>query len=81
MKKIGILATIWILMSLTYIILAIIQPTIQELSDNTATELQATSNMSNYPGTLEAVNSFPLIAWFIPGVVGVAATVWILKTD
>lgn len=81
MKKIGVLILIWAAVSLAYVIIAFAMPSVQDLTDNTATELQATSNMSNYPGTLEAVNAFPLFAWFIPGAVGIGATVWMLKKD
>ena len=81
MKKIGFIILIWAAISLCYIVIAVTMPTLQDLTDNTATELQATSNMSNYPGTLEAVNSYPLFAWFIPGAVGIVATVVMLKKD
>ena len=81
MKKIGILILMWASISLAYVIIAVSMPTVQSLTDNTATELQATSNMSDYPGTLEAVNSFPLFAWFIPGAVGIVVTVVMLKKD
>jgi len=81
MKKIGVLIVIWVAISLAYVIIAFMMPVLQDFTDDTATELQATSNMSDYPGTLEAVNSFPLFAWFIPGGVGIGATVWMLKKD
>lgn len=81
MKKVGRLFLVWAVISILYVIIALIMPTIQDVATDTATTINASSNMSNYPGTLETVQSFPLIAWFIPGAVGIAATVYMLKFE
>jgi len=81
MNKVGALIVIWAFISIVYIAIAILMPTIQNVASTTATTINASSNMTNYPGTLETVQVFPLIAWFIPGGVGIAATVWMLKRE
>lgn len=80
MGKFWTLVTIWIVISFSYIILAVTMPVIQQISGDTAVELEATSDMSNYPGTLEVVNTTPLFAWFIPGALGIAGSVYVLKS-
>ena len=80
-KKIGYLIMTWVFVSLAYVILAVSMPALTELSDLAAVTMAASSNMTNYPGTIEAVQSFPLYVWFIPGGVGFIATVVFMKTD
>lgn len=81
MSKVGSIILIWVVISMVYIIIAILMPFIQSVASSTANTINASSNMSNYPGTLETVQSFPLAAWFIPGVLGIGATVWMLKRE
>lgn len=81
MNKAFALILIWAVVSLAYVIVAIAMPTIQTVSTNIATTINTTSNMTNYPGTLETVQIFPLLAWFIPGAVGIGATVYMLRKE
>jgi len=79
LKVIGTVFGIWILVIFAYIFLAVIMPGIVSITDDTATNLAATSNMSNYPGTKQAIQAYPLWAWFIPGGIGLGATAVFLK--
>ena len=81
MNKVFSIFLVWAVISLMYVILAITMPTIQSFSDSTAATINTSSNMSNYPGSLETVRAFPLFAWFIPGGVGIAGTVYFLRKD
>lgn len=62
-----------------YIILAVTLPAGRELVETAATELEASANMDNFPGTLGVVETAPLWIWFLPGIVGVIATVMVLR--
>lgn len=74
MVKIWHIGVIWGLVVFAYIIYANVFTVFTGLTDSAGAALQATSNMSNYPGTLEAVQSAPLWGWFVPGGVGIVAT-------
>lgn len=70
---------IWLFVIIAYIIIAIGMPAVRELSGVASTELEASANMSNFPGTTGLVESSPIWIWFVPGLVGMIATVWTLK--
>ena len=80
-KKIGFVVLTWFLVSFCYIIIAAAMPAMVTITTGAATSLSATSNMSNYPGTLQVVQAAPVYLWFIPGGVGLIATVVFLKTN
>ena len=78
-KKIGYIFATWFFVIFVYVILANASPAITALTSESAATMQSTSNMTNYPGALEFVQSFPLMMWFIPGGVGMVATFVFLK--
>ena len=78
-KKIGFLAGMWFAIVFLYIILAVTITPVIELKDVTVNTISASSNVSNYPGTIELFNFFPVLAWFIPGLVGLVATAVVLR--
>jgi hypothetical protein len=61
-----------------YILMAFTMPAITAISSESAATINASANMSNFPGTIEMVNSAPVWLWFIPGLVGVVTTVIML---
>jgi hypothetical protein len=79
MNKILWIGITWLAVIVTYISFAVFMPAVNEISTQAAIELQATSNMSNYPGTLEVVESSGWWMWAIPGIFGIIATVLIVK--
>lgn len=79
MNKIMGIGVVWIVVIGVYVMLAILMPAINEISGAAATELIATSNMSNYPGTLETVQSSPWWLWAVPSVAGIITTAVMLK--
>ena len=80
-KKIGAIITIWFLMSMVYVLLTAMMPALTGITGGAATTMAASSNMTNYPGTLEAIQAFPVYVWFIPGGLAFIATVATLKSD
>lgn len=79
MKRFLIIFIIWAAVIFAYIILTAAMPAINEIVETTNSTLTATSNMSNYPGTQEAILYAPMWIWFIPGLVGVVSSVIIFK--
>jgi len=79
-KKIGYMILMWFMISFVYVILAASMPALTQMSGEAATTMTATSNMTNYPGTMAAVQAFPVYVWFIPGGVGIIATAVFLKS-
>lgn len=80
MNKFGMLAIMWVGIIFAYVILAFSMPVLISITANTTATMAASANMSNFPGTSEGITLFPLLAWFIPGAVGVAATVVALRS-
>ena len=81
MNKIGAVITISSVVILAYLFLLVIIPNIvapMALSANTA--MDASSNMSLYPGTSGFLMSTPWILFFVPGVIGIALIVIILRS-
>lgn len=78
-QKLFMLGIVWVLVAVAYIILATMMPAINELVSTANTSLVESANMSNFPGTQEAVTSAPLWLWFIPGMVGIVVSVIMLK--
>lgn len=80
-NKLFWLSMIWLFTILAYIILGAVMPAFQSVTAEASTNLQATSNMSNYPGALQVIDSSPVYVWFIPGAVAVIATVVMLRDE
>ena len=79
MNKLFGIGLICVCTAFAYLILAVMMPGLNEISSAAATELTNTSNMSNYPGTLEVVESSGWWLWALPGVVAIVATAIFLK--
>ena len=77
-KFFGIVIVV-VIVIFVYLILAVTMPAINEISTAAAVSLNATSNMSNYPGTLEVVESSPWWMWALPGAVGMVVIIVMLK--
>lgn len=78
-KTIGYIALTWFFTIFAYIILAAGMPAFASITNEAATNMQATSNMTNYPGMLAGVQAAPVYVWFIPGGVAIVATLVFLK--
>ena len=69
----------WVIIIAVYIIIAFMMPAFNSIVSTAGSSLEASANMSNFPGTQETVASAPVWIWFIPGLVGIVYTVWKLK--
>lgn len=78
-SKIIYLAFIWCAIIVAYIFLAAVMPAMNEIISTANASLVASANMSNFPGTQEAVETAPVWLWAIPGIVGVVSTAILLK--
>ena len=79
MDKLGSVA--WIIggVIICYLLMLVFMPFLAETASTANTTMAATSNMSNYPGTSEAVLSAPWVLWFVPAVGGIIALVLVLR--
>ena len=79
MNKFGAVAKVCVAVFLVYLIMLVVIPWLADITLTVNSTLNATSNMSNYPGTSEFLLSIPWILFFVPGVIGMAAIVIILR--
>lgn len=80
-NKFIFLGVMWIVIIFVYVILAAVMPAIIGLSGNASAEIVASCNTSQVVGVNEAVGSSPIWMWFVPGFIGLLATVFVLKKD
>lgn len=78
-NKFVMIFVVWIVVIVTYLFMAAVMPAGRELVEEAATQINASANMSNFPGTLEFVESSPVWIWVIPGLVGIIYTAWSLR--
>lgn len=79
MNKIWGITLIFIAVVAVYLVMAVMMPAVSDIATVAAASLNSTSNMSNYPGTLEVVESSPWWLWAVPGLAGIIATAVMLK--
>ena len=80
LKKLFLVSLIMAGVITSYVVMTATQGATNSIISSVNTTLVASSNMSNYPGTLAFIASFPLWQWFIPAIVGLVALVIVLKT-
>ncbi len=79
MSKLGILAWIIGLVIIVNLLLLITVPFLADITVSTNLTLNATSNMSHYPGTSGFLLATPWILYFIPNVAGIIAVIMVLR--
>ena len=79
MNKFGSVFAISALIIVVYLFLFVIMPIITGMALTANTTMNATSNMSMYPGTSGFLMSIPWIVFFVPGVIGIALIVVVLR--
>lgn len=80
MKKVGWVIVVWIGVIISYVILTAAMPAVNSLVQTANTTMAAASNMTNYPGTQDAILTAPLWLYFLPGGIGLVLTIIILKS-
>lgn len=81
MRKIGLVAVVCFLVGICYLLMLVVMPVATDLAATSNATMQASSNMTLYPGAAESVVAMPWVMWFAPGVIGMAVIVFILKKD
>lgn len=79
MGKIGAVIMVVGFVIIVYLILLVAMPILVDTAATANATMDATSNMTNYPGTAGALVSAPWALFFVPGAIGIAAIVIILK--
>ena len=80
-KKFGWSVLLWIAVVAAYLVMTVLMPATNSLVSTANASLVATSNMSNYPGLQEGIETAPLWLYFVPALAGVVLQVIILKTS
>ena len=78
-NKFGAVFMISVLIIVAYLFLLVIMPIMTDMALTANTTMNASSNMSLYPGTSGFLLSIPWIVFFVPGVIGIALIVVILR--
>ncbi len=65
---------------IVYLIMLVVMPLVADFAATANTTIDASSNMSNYPGTSGFLLSIPWIMWFVPGTGGIIVVIAILKS-
>lgn len=82
MNKVGAVITIIVAVSLVYLFLLIIIPNIvAPMAAAANATMDASSNMSLYPGTSGMMISTPWILFFVPAALGLAVVVFVLRSN
>lgn len=79
MNKFGAVATVCVAVFMVYLVMLVVMPWLADITLTVNSTLNATSNMSNYPGTSEFLLSITWILFFVPGVIGIATIIVILR--
>lgn len=79
MGKISAVIVVVVMVIAVYLLMLVVMPVVVDMSLTANSTMNATSNMSLYPGTSGAMVSAPWVLWFVPGVIGMIAVVVILK--
>jgi len=64
---------------IAYLAMLIIMPFVSDMASTANVTMAASSNLTNYPGSAEAVLAAPWILWWVPGVIGMVLVVIVLK--
>jgi hypothetical protein len=79
MSKIAKVVVVIGLIIIVYLLMLVIMPVVVDIVETANTTINATSNLTQYPGASEGLVSVPWILWFVPGGIGLAAIIYILK--
>lgn len=64
---------------IAYILLTILMPLYETVTDDAVTEIQTSPNASRYALSVHGVNYFSLFIYFVPAALGIAAIIYKLK--
>ena len=65
---------------IAYLFLTIVMPILADFASSANTTISTSSNISDYPGTQEALLGAPLLLYFVPAVFAVILVVIVLRS-
>lgn len=80
MNKVVKIGVVIVIVAVVYLMLTIFMTLISGISQDTVAVMESSHNMTDYPGTSEAMGATPWVIWFIPGAIGIGAVVVILRS-
>ena len=81
MTKLRDVGIIIVLVAVVYGLMALFMPIISDLSTEAQATMAAGHDMTDYPGTSEAMGSAPWLLWFVPALIGGVAIVVRLRAE
>jgi len=78
-NKIGQVILVVIGVTILYLLMLVVMPIMTEMASTANATITSDSNPANYPGGTSFLLAIPWICWFIPGTIGMAVIVFILK--
>lgn len=79
MNKVGAIAITIGVVIICYLILLVVMPWLSDITLSVNATLNASHNMTQYPGTSGFLLSTPLILFFVPGTIGIVVVIMILR--
>ena len=79
MNKIGRVFVVIGLVVACYLVLLVTMPVLNTLIVSANATMTASSNLTSYPGAVEFMIASPWILWWVPGSIGIAVIVIILR--
>ena len=80
MKKLGAVIIIIVVVAICYVTMLVYMPVINTMvQTGNATITASGANLTNMPGSQSGLIAAPWILWWVPGVIGMAFIVIILK--
>lgn len=80
MSKVGQVIVVVVFVSIVYLAMLVIMPIVSDFSISANATITASgANITAHPGSTSFLLSIPWILWFIPGSIGIAVVVVILK--
>ena len=80
-SKVGAVIVITAMVAGAYLLLLVVMPILNTFAAAANATMDATSNMSLYPGTSEALIASPWVLFWVPGVLGMAAIFIVLRGE
>lgn len=81
MTKLRDVGIIIVLVAVLYGLMALFMPIIADLSTDAQATMDAEHDMTDYPGSSEAMGSAPWLLWFVPALIGGVVIVIRLRAE
>jgi len=79
-NKLGTVIVIVIFVAISYAVITLFMPTISDFANTANASMAATSNMTDYPGTSDAMVFAPWALYLAPAAIGLIAVFFALRS-